>query len=217
MTCLIWYLPIPTSIPIFGCESKTFTVLPTRISLILLERIVPCPNPNLWTLSKALKVYWILRSTTSPCLLHLGNSQMFPPLGTLSGHKPPHTEETENWTTLYLEVIGPRIWEPMLCVVVTRNYLVSAKDITVQELIHRKDTHQQEQQQQILCRWPWLLLNLQPRPPCKLTYTSGTGRYAWFVAMSGSEQHHRVALVSADEQAIIGGIVNRNLLEIDLW
>ena len=33
--------------------------------------------------------------------------------------------------------------------------------------------------------------------------------------MSGSEQHDRVALVSADDQDIIGGIVNRNLLEID--
>jgi len=32
--------------------------------------------------------------------------------------------------------------------------------------------------------------------------------------MSGSEQHDRVDLVSADEQAIIGGIVNRNLMEI---
>ena len=34
--------------------------------------------------------------------------------------------------------------------------------------------------------------------------------------MSGSEQHDRVALVSADDQDIIGGIVNRNPLEIDL-
>jgi len=33
--------------------------------------------------------------------------------------------------------------------------------------------------------------------------------------MSGSEQHARVALLSADYQAIIGGIVNRNLMEID--
>jgi len=33
--------------------------------------------------------------------------------------------------------------------------------------------------------------------------------------MSGSEQHHRVALVSTDDQAIISGIVHRNLLEID--
>jgi len=33
--------------------------------------------------------------------------------------------------------------------------------------------------------------------------------------MSGSDQHDRVALVSADDQDIIGGIVNRNLLEID--
>jgi len=34
--------------------------------------------------------------------------------------------------------------------------------------------------------------------------------------MSGSEQHNRVALVSADDQAIIGRIVNRNLMEIDI-
>jgi len=34
--------------------------------------------------------------------------------------------------------------------------------------------------------------------------------------MSGSEQHDRVALVSVDDQAIIGGIVNRDLLEIDV-
>jgi len=33
--------------------------------------------------------------------------------------------------------------------------------------------------------------------------------------MSGSEQHDRVALVSVADQAIIGEIVNRNLLEID--
>jgi len=33
--------------------------------------------------------------------------------------------------------------------------------------------------------------------------------------MSGSDQHDRVALVSADDQDIIGGIVNRYLLEID--
>jgi len=33
--------------------------------------------------------------------------------------------------------------------------------------------------------------------------------------MSGSEQHNRVALVSADDQAIRGEIVKRNLLEID--
>jgi len=33
--------------------------------------------------------------------------------------------------------------------------------------------------------------------------------------MSGSDQHDRVALVSADDHGIIGGIVNRNLLEID--
>ena len=33
--------------------------------------------------------------------------------------------------------------------------------------------------------------------------------------MSGSEQHDQVALVSTDDQDIIGGIVNRNLLEID--
>jgi len=33
--------------------------------------------------------------------------------------------------------------------------------------------------------------------------------------MSGLEQHDRVALVSADDQAIIGGIVNRNLIEIN--
>ena len=33
--------------------------------------------------------------------------------------------------------------------------------------------------------------------------------------MSGSEQHDRVALVSADDQAITGGIVNRNLMEIN--
>jgi len=32
--------------------------------------------------------------------------------------------------------------------------------------------------------------------------------------MSGSEQQDRVALESADDQDIIGGIVNRNLLEI---
>jgi len=34
--------------------------------------------------------------------------------------------------------------------------------------------------------------------------------------MSGSEQHDWVALVSTDDQAIIGGMVNRNLLEIDI-
>ena len=34
--------------------------------------------------------------------------------------------------------------------------------------------------------------------------------------MSGSEQHDRVALVSMDDQVIIGGIVHRNLLEIDV-
>ena len=33
--------------------------------------------------------------------------------------------------------------------------------------------------------------------------------------MSGSEQHDRVALVSAEDQDIIGGIINRNVLEID--
>jgi len=33
--------------------------------------------------------------------------------------------------------------------------------------------------------------------------------------MSGSEQHDWVALVSADNHDIIGGIFNRNLLEID--
>jgi len=33
--------------------------------------------------------------------------------------------------------------------------------------------------------------------------------------MSGSEQHDRVALVSVDDQAIIGGIIHRNLLETD--
>jgi len=33
--------------------------------------------------------------------------------------------------------------------------------------------------------------------------------------MSESEQHDRVALVSTDHQAIIGEIVDRNLLEID--
>jgi len=33
--------------------------------------------------------------------------------------------------------------------------------------------------------------------------------------MSGSEQHDRVALVSADDQDIIGAIVDNNLLEID--
>jgi len=33
--------------------------------------------------------------------------------------------------------------------------------------------------------------------------------------MSGSGQHDRVALVSADDQAIIGRIVNRNLLEVN--
>jgi len=33
--------------------------------------------------------------------------------------------------------------------------------------------------------------------------------------MSGSEQHNRLALVSADDQAIIEGIVTRKLLEID--
>jgi len=33
--------------------------------------------------------------------------------------------------------------------------------------------------------------------------------------MSGSEQHDQVALVSADDQAIIGGIFNSNVLEID--
>jgi len=33
--------------------------------------------------------------------------------------------------------------------------------------------------------------------------------------MSGSEQHDRVALLSADQQAFIGGRVNRKLLEID--
>jgi len=33
--------------------------------------------------------------------------------------------------------------------------------------------------------------------------------------MSGSEQHDWVALMSADDQAIMRGIVNRNLLEID--
>ena len=33
--------------------------------------------------------------------------------------------------------------------------------------------------------------------------------------MSGSGQHDRVALVPMDDQAIVGGIVNRNLLEID--
>ena len=33
--------------------------------------------------------------------------------------------------------------------------------------------------------------------------------------MSGSEQHNRVALVSTDDQAIMGEIVKRNLLEID--
>jgi len=33
--------------------------------------------------------------------------------------------------------------------------------------------------------------------------------------MSGSKQHDRVALVSADDQDIIGGIVHRNLQEID--
>jgi len=33
--------------------------------------------------------------------------------------------------------------------------------------------------------------------------------------MSGSEQHNRVGLVSAGVLAIIGGIVNSNLMEID--
>jgi len=33
--------------------------------------------------------------------------------------------------------------------------------------------------------------------------------------MSGSEQNDHMALVSVDDQAIIGGIVNRNLMEID--
>jgi len=33
--------------------------------------------------------------------------------------------------------------------------------------------------------------------------------------MSGSEQHDRVALVSADDQAIMRGINNKNLLEIN--
>jgi len=33
--------------------------------------------------------------------------------------------------------------------------------------------------------------------------------------MSESEQHDRVALVSVDDQPIIGGIFNRNLMEID--
>jgi len=33
--------------------------------------------------------------------------------------------------------------------------------------------------------------------------------------MSGSEQHNRLALVSTDDQAIIEGILNRKLLEID--
>jgi len=33
--------------------------------------------------------------------------------------------------------------------------------------------------------------------------------------MSGSAQHDRVALVSVDEQAILGGIVNMNLMEIN--
>ena len=33
--------------------------------------------------------------------------------------------------------------------------------------------------------------------------------------MAGSEQHDRGALVSADDQAIMGRIVNKNLMEID--
>jgi hypothetical protein len=33
--------------------------------------------------------------------------------------------------------------------------------------------------------------------------------------MSGSEQHNQVALVSVDDQARLGGIVNSNLLEMD--
>jgi len=35
--------------------------------------------------------------------------------------------------------------------------------------------------------------------------------------MSGSEQHDRVALVSADDQAINGGIGSRTRLKIDFW
>jgi len=33
--------------------------------------------------------------------------------------------------------------------------------------------------------------------------------------MAGSEQHDRIALVSIDDQRRIGGIVNRNLMEVD--
>jgi len=33
--------------------------------------------------------------------------------------------------------------------------------------------------------------------------------------MSGSDQHDRVSLVCVDDQAHIGGIVNRNLIDID--
>jgi len=75
---------------------------------------------------------------------------MSPPLGIFLGQKLPYIEEACNWTTLCLEAIGLSIGEPTLGLIVIQNCLASAKGITVQERIRRKDVHQQQRQQQSL-------------------------------------------------------------------
>jgi len=42
-----------------------------------------------------------------------------------------------------------------------------------------------------------------------------TGKFASFIVMSRSEQHNQVALLSVENEAIMGVIVNRNIVEVD--
>jgi len=48
-----------------------------------------------------------------------------------------------------------------------------------------------------------------------LRHRIGTAGCAGFTATSGSEQHDWMALVSVDDQAILGGMVNRTIIDID--
>jgi len=133
-----------------------------------------------------------------------GNNQLFLPHAIFTGQT--QLEWAEAWilTMQLLDNTGSDTWEHTFGFPVTLRNLVTEKIIPAQEQTQQKDTQQHQQQCLGHSGFGWLLYYLWWAHPPKLTDIIGTPRCSQSTAMCVSKQHDRVALVMADNQALIG-------------